>query len=80
MASTFAHQTHGVGASASVSDRLKTDPAFQAFWLLRIGFAVAPILFGLDKFFNVLIDDWDIYLASQFNDLIPGGANAAMYL
>ena len=66
--------------SASVSDRLKTDPAFQAFWLLRIGFTVAPILFGLDKFFNVLIDDWDIYLASQFNDLIPGGANAAMYL
>lgn len=28
------------------------DPAYQAFWLLRIGFVVAPILFGLDKFFD----------------------------
>jgi hypothetical protein len=26
--------------------------AYQAFWLLRIGFTVAPILFGIDKFFN----------------------------
>ena len=39
-------------------DTLQAQPegvrtaAFQAFWLLRIGFTVAPILFGLDKFFN----------------------------
>src|SRR5215211_7667081 len=26
--------------------------AHQAFWLLRIAFTVAPILFGIDKFFN----------------------------
>jgi hypothetical protein len=26
--------------------------AHQAFWLLRIGFTVAPILFGIDKFLN----------------------------
>ncbi len=24
----------------------RTDPVAQAFWLLRIGFTVAPILFG----------------------------------
>jgi len=30
-----------------------TDPTTQAFWLLRIGFIVAPILFGLDKFAHV---------------------------
>jgi hypothetical protein len=36
--------------------------------LLRIGFAIAPILFGLDKFAGVLTDDWTRYLAPQFND------------
>lgn len=46
--------------------------------MLRIGFAVAPILFGLDKFFDVMVD-WQIYLASPINDLIPGSAADAMY-
>jgi hypothetical protein len=53
------------------------DPVFRAFWLLRAGFVVAPILFGLDKFFNVLVD-WQIYLAPQINDVIPGNAHQAM--
>ena len=53
------------------------DPVFQAFWLLRAGFVAAPILFGLDKFFNVLVD-WPIYLAPQINDLVPGNAHQAM--
>ena len=35
------------------------DPVFQAFWLLRSGFTVAPILFGLDKFVNRLVD-WPV--------------------
>src|SRR3954454_8362319 len=53
------------------------DPTFQAFTLLRIGFPVAPILFGLDKFLNWLVD-WRIYLAPEVNDLIPGNAHQAM--
>jgi len=61
----------------SPADRLKTDPTYQAFWLLRIGFTVAPILFGLDKFFEVLTD-WDRYLAPSINDLVPGTAHQAM--
>ena len=32
------------------------DPSFQAFALLRTVFTVAPILFGLDKFFDILTD------------------------
>ena len=54
--------------------------ARQAFLLLRIGFTVAPILFGLDKFAEVLTDDWARYLAPEFNDIIPGSADDAMYL
>jgi hypothetical protein len=48
--------------------------------LLRIVFTVAPILFGLDKFANVLTDDWTRYLATEFNDLIPGSASDAMHI
>jgi hypothetical protein len=59
---------------------LKRDPAVQAFTLLRIAFTVAPILFGLDKFAEVLTDDWTRYLAPEFNDIIPGSAQDAMYM
>lgn len=57
-----------------------TDPGYQAFWALRLGFGVLPILFGLDKFAHVLTDDWTRYLAGFVNDLIPGDAHAAMNL
>jgi hypothetical protein len=53
------------------------SPVFQAFWILRIGFTVAPILFGLDKFLNWLVD-WPVYLAPQLDDIIPGNAHQAM--
>jgi len=59
---------------------LRSDPAAQAFMLLRIAFTVAPILFGLDKFAEVMISDWPKYLAPEFNDLIPGSAQDAMYI
>src|SRR5918997_1699802 len=59
---------------------LRSDPAAQAFTLLRIAFTVAPILFGLDKFAEVMINDWPKYLATEFNDVIPGSAQDAMYI
>ena len=31
---------------------------------------VAPILFGLDKFVNWLVD-WPIYLAPRIDDIVP---------
>ena len=62
------------------SDVLRRDPAAQAFLLLRITFTVAPILFGLDKFAEVLTDDWTRYLAQEFNDILPGSAQDAMYM
>jgi uncharacterized membrane protein YphA (DoxX/SURF4 family) len=62
------------------STELRGDPAAQAFLLLRIAFTVAPILFGLDKFAGVLTDDWTRYLSSEFNSIIPGSAQDAMYM
>jgi uncharacterized membrane protein YphA (DoxX/SURF4 family) len=54
-----------------------SDGAHQAFLLLRTIFTVAPILFGLDKFFNVLVD-WEQYLAPWIDDIVPGDAGQAM--
>jgi hypothetical protein len=62
------------------SNVLRSDPAAQAFMLLRIAFTIAPILFGLDKFAEVMISDWPKYLATEFNDIIPGSAQDAMYI
>jgi uncharacterized membrane protein YphA (DoxX/SURF4 family) len=54
-------------------------PAYQGYLLLRTGFVVAPILFGLDKFFNWMVD-WPTYLAPWLNDLVPGNAQQFMYV
>ena len=53
------------------------NPAYQAFLTLRVGFVVAPILFGLDKFTN-LLTDWTAYLAPAIDRLVPGSASGAM--
>jgi uncharacterized membrane protein YphA (DoxX/SURF4 family) len=56
----------------------RSDPAYQAFLMLRTVFTVAPILFGLDKFTN-LLTDWPNYLAPWINDIVPGSGQDAMY-
>ena len=62
------------------SDVLRRDPAAQAFLLLRIGLTVFPIVMGLDKFANVLTDDWTRYLAPFFDDILPGNAGDGMHI
>ena len=52
--------------------------AYQAFWLLRVGFTVAPILFGIDKFFNWTVH-WPDYLAGWINNIMPGTGQSFMY-
>src|SRR5256885_2774659 len=56
-----------------------SDARVQAFAILWIGFSVAPILFGLDKFFDVLVD-WPKYLAPWINDIAPGSAKDFMHV
>src|SRR3954451_7983707 len=63
---------------ASTTDTRREDAARQVFLLLRTGFTVAPILFGLDKFFNWTVD-WTQYLAPWINDIVPGSAQDFMY-
>jgi hypothetical protein len=55
------------------------DPSYQALRLLHVVFAVAPVLFGLDKFAHLLVD-WDRYLAPEIVDALPGTAHELMYV
>lgn len=60
------------------SQTVALEPSRQAFLLLRTVFTVAPILFGLDKFAN-LLTGWTTYLAPVATSVIPVSAQTFMY-
>ena len=66
------------GSAGAVEAAEWSDARYQAYTLLRIAFTVAPIAFGLDKFFNVMVD-WPNYLAPWINDIAPGTGQEFMY-
>jgi uncharacterized membrane protein YphA (DoxX/SURF4 family) len=72
-----AASANGVGAAAVSADL--REARYQAFALLRSAFTVAPIAFGLDKFFNVMVD-WPTYLAPWIDDIVPGSGQDFMYV
>lgn len=55
----------------------QTRPAYQAYQLLYLGFIMAPLVAGVDKFTNVLTD-WDKYLAPVVAGLLPFSAGTFM--
>ncbi|QEC50406.1 DoxX family membrane protein [Baekduia soli] len=69
----------GPAAAAADAVAQRAAAGHQAFLLLRLAFTVAPIAFGLDKFFNILVD-WTQYLAPWIDDILPGNAHDAMHL
>jgi hypothetical protein len=62
---------------ATGTSSLVARPAYQAYVMLHIGFAVLPIVAGLDKFFQLLVN-WDQYLAPQALWLLPITAHGFM--
>ena len=65
--------------TTTTTNRTRTEVgADRAFLLLRTVFTIAPIAFGLDKFAEVLTDNWEGYLANWVNDIVPGSAHQAM--
>ena len=54
-----------------------SSPGYQAYQILRLGFIVAPIVAGLDKFFNLLVN-WEQYLPPFVNDLTGGHGHELM--
>jgi uncharacterized membrane protein YphA (DoxX/SURF4 family) len=76
---TIARPTGRSAATAPALDRLRTDPVYQSYSLLRLGFAVLPIAIGVDKFFNVLVN-WEQYLAPWIAHLSPLSATHTMHV
>jgi uncharacterized membrane protein YphA (DoxX/SURF4 family) len=71
MKSSSALTTHATALTAA--------PDRQAFLLLRTVFTVAPVIFGLDKFTN-LLTDWTMYLAPVATSVVPLPAQTIMYI
>jgi uncharacterized membrane protein YphA (DoxX/SURF4 family) len=57
-------------AANTTADTVASAPAHQAYRILHFGFAVAPILAGLDKFFHLLVN-WDQYLPGVVANFSP---------
>ena len=55
----------------------RAEPDYQAYQILHLGFTVAPIVAGLDKFFNLLVN-WEQYLPPFVNNLAGGRGHELM--
>jgi len=63
--------------SINTESATATRPSYQAYQVLRLGFTVAPIVAGLDKFFHVLVN-WDQYLPGAVNAMTGGRGHQLM--
>lgn len=68
----------GAADAAPAVPTRRSDPTYHAYLLLRLGFVVLPILFGIDKYPNALVS-WDKYLAPWINRIMPGTGHQFMY-
>ena len=76
--STSAEGSFGQSTASAVA-RISTPAyqAYQAYQILHIGFVVAPVIAGLDKFSHLLVN-WDMYLAPAISTLSPIGGHGLM--
>ncbi len=51
--------------------------AYQAYRILQLGFVAAPILAGVDKFFDKLAN-WDAYVAPVVSNIVGGHTHEFM--
>jgi hypothetical protein len=69
-----------MATAAAIQTRVASNPTHQAYQILHVGFAVLPIVAGLDKFFHILVN-WDMYLAPFIARLSPiSGHNLMMII
>lgn len=66
------------GIATVDSEVAVSSPSRQAFQILRLGFTVAPIVAGLDKFFHLLVN-WDQYLPPVVNRTLGGHGHEFMF-
>ena len=72
---------HPATLASAISDEPNdlSDPGYQAYQILHLGFTVAPILAGADKFFHLLVN-WDNYLPPVMNSLLAGHGHTFMLI
>ena len=76
----MAHAFSGLPSITSLkteTDASTASPTYQAYQILRAGFTVAPIVAGLDKFFNLLVN-WEQYLPGFVQNLTGGHGHELM--
>ncbi|HEX3282854.1 MAG TPA: hypothetical protein VHR36_16575 [Pyrinomonadaceae bacterium] len=61
----------------TTADADTSSASQQAYQILHLGFTVAPIVAGLDKFFHLLVN-WDQYLPGFVNNLTGGHGHQLM--
>ncbi|HJP91617.1 MAG TPA: hypothetical protein VJ875_06655 [Pyrinomonadaceae bacterium] len=54
-----------------------SGPAYEAYKILHVAFVVAPIVAGVDKFFNLLVN-WEQYLPPFVTNLLGGHSHELM--
>ena len=75
--STIPTAQTGRGFADTTVQAEASSPARQAYQILHLGFAVLPIVAGLDKFFHMLVN-WDQYLSPLVNNLLGGNGHTFM--
>lgn len=71
------NETIGGRTVSTSTDAVSSSASYQAYQILRVGFTVAPIVAGLDKFFHLLVN-WDQYLPAFVNNLTGGHGHELM--
>ena len=66
-----------MSTAVAVHTRVASDPIYQGYQILHVGFSVAPIVAGADKFLH-LLTNWDSYLAPAIARLLPVSAHTFM--
>lgn len=78
----MAQAAKAVAADTRLGDDFQAEVSrhsHQAYRILQLGFVVAPIAAGVDKFFHLLVD-WDKYLPPVVNNLAGGRGHQLMML
>ena len=78
IAATHDHEGRHTLRLLQVPSEKLSDPAYQAYLVLRTTFVVAPILFGVDKFFNWMTF-WPKYLWVGFPHFLSVSPQSFMY-
>ncbi len=63
----------------TVTEAIHRPPEWQAYKILHVGFIVAPILAGVDKFLD-LMTDWTMYLTPLVPKILGMQARSFMYI